>query len=376
MFRAHLVSHMCHRARASHWLPRRVTPHRLPFRLPCSVYHVTSTMYVCHSVCRSVYLADCLKFLLFLQGLFNPSQGTANCIIFVWTSPTYRKSMYQLIRRMCTCKGLFGRGTGGGGSQYNTSLMGRTEEGDRGDYPPMGRTGGSERGGHTGRARTSTGAFHQDGQSETLSWSSSVEQYGTPYGTTPYGTDESNTFDNPSAGPIDSDLAAVQASLNAPGAQGLTPVTPAGAAEANAKARGGEAGQDITPVSDLDLAAISEGTEGAPRGGTSGGGDRGSGGSGGGDATRGAERAHSSNSKDMPSRQVLQLRGWINSSSPAAMERSVSDTNVSSVGQGGVLYRLTGANLRALEDSLGAEAEGLIWMPPPSAGGDLYESRP
>lgn len=325
-----------------------------------------------------MYLADCLQFLLFLQGLFNPSQGTANCIIFVWTSPTYRKSMYQLIRRMCTCKGLFGRGTGGGDSQYNTSLMGRTEEGDRGDYPPTGRIGGSGRGDNTGRVRTSTGAFHLDGQSETLSWSSSVEQYGTPYGTTPYGTDESNTFDNPSAGPIDSDMAAAQASLNAPGAQGLTPVTPAGAAEANAKARGGETGQDISPVSDLDLAAISEGNERAPRGGTSGGGDRGSGGSGGGgdggDATRGAEeRAHSSNSKDMPSRQVLQLRGWINSSSPAVMERSVSDSNVSSVGQGGVLYRLTGANLRALEDSLGAEAEGLIYelsRDPP------YESRP
>ena len=36
MFRIHLVSHVCHRARASHWLPRCITPHRLPSRLPFS----------------------------------------------------------------------------------------------------------------------------------------------------------------------------------------------------------------------------------------------------------------------------------------------------------------------------------------------------
>eukprot|EP00947_MAST-08B_sp_MAST-8B-sp1_P001387 g1387.t1 len=37
--------------------------------------------------------------LLLLQAAFNPSQGTLNCLIFVWTSPTYRRSIDRLLRR-------------------------------------------------------------------------------------------------------------------------------------------------------------------------------------------------------------------------------------------------------------------------------------
>jgi hypothetical protein len=36
-----------------------------------------------------------------IRATLDPSQGTFNCLIFVWTSPTYRRCLRQLLRRWC-----------------------------------------------------------------------------------------------------------------------------------------------------------------------------------------------------------------------------------------------------------------------------------